>query len=395
MSGLLDGVKVLDVTQVVAGSFATMTLADLGAEVVKIERPGSGDLGRTKSPFVDGRSAYFTSVNRNKKSVSLDLGKDEGREAFLRLAEVADVVVENLRPGAMDRLDLGYDEVKGRNEGIVYCSISGFGSSGPNAELPALDIVVQAFGGNMSITGPEEGPPYRSGVPVGDIAGSMYAALSVVAALFYRERTGEGQYVEVPMADGMIAWLTVRAGYTFATGEPYPRMGNRLDEFVPYGVFETEDGHVALAVVGDHHWRHLCEEVDRPDLKEQYPTVEERRENRGVVEGELEEVFLGGSTAEWSDRLAPDLPISPVNDLLEVWESEHVRARGLIADRTFDGVTFPCIDYPASFSRTPTEIGQGAPALGEHTEAELRELGYEPTHLAELRREGVIDSPES
>jgi len=230
---MLDTVTVLDVTQVVSGSFASMTLADMGADVMKIERPTGGDVGRHNPPYVDDFSSYFASVNRNKRSVSFEPQERRRAELFLKLAEDADVVVENFRPGAMERFGIDYEAVAERNPKIIYCSISGFGQEGPYAEYPALDIIAQAMSGNMSITGPPDSKPYRSGIPIADIAGSMYAVQGILGALFRRERTGEGQYVDVSMLDCMLSWLTVRAGYTFATDEPYPRMGNKLTSLSP------------------------------------------------------------------------------------------------------------------------------------------------------------------
>ena len=261
----LDGVTVLDITQMVAGPFASMQLADLGADVYKIERPDGGELGRSNPPFVEGRSAYFASVNRNKRSVALDLKSEDGQAAFRSLAAEADVIVENNPPGRMEGFGLGYEGIRELNPGIVYCSISGFGQTGPYRELPALDIVAQAMSGVMSMTGPGDGKPYRAGVPIGDIAASMYAVQSIVMALFQAERTGEGDYLDVSMVDCLVQWLTVRAGYTWGAGEPYPRSGNSLEEFVPYGVWDTADGYLAVVVVADHHWERPCAVIDREE----------------------------------------------------------------------------------------------------------------------------------
>lgn len=389
---LLSDVTVLDVTQVLSGGFASMMLADMGADVVKVERPDTGDFGRANPPFVGDRSAYFMALNRNKKSVTLDFSTSEGQEAFLRLAETADVIVENLKPGTLAKFGLDYEHVSERNERIVYCSISGFGGTGPYAGLPALDIVVQAFSGNMSMTGPADGPPYRAGLPIGDIAGSMYASQSVLAALHERERTGEGQYIDVSMADGLISWLTVRAGYTFATGEPYPRTGNRLDEIVPYGVYETADSHLAVTAIHDGHWEELCTLVGRPELAEdeRFHDMASRRENREEVDAILSEVFTERTSAEWFDLLAETIPVAPVNDTKEVFEEEHAHERGLVTEREIDGRPQRFVSHPVQFSDAETDIRRDPPRLGEHTRELLEAAGYDEETLDALEADGVI-----
>jgi len=378
----LDGTTVLDVTQMVSGPFASMVLADLGAEVLKVERPG-GELGRSNPPFTDGRSEYFTAVNRNKRSVALDLKSDDGREAFLALAEDADVVVENNPTGRMERFGIGYDAVRERNPEVIYCSITGFGQTGPYADRPALDIVAQAMSGVMSITGPPEGDPYRAGVPIGDIAASMYAVQGVLLALLGREQGDGGEYIDISMLDCLQSWLTVRAGYTFGTGERYPRTGNALAEFVPYGTFEASDGHLAVVVVADHQWDRLCAAIDRPDLgaDPDLETAAGRREHRERVESELAETFATAPVDEWFDRLAgADVPVAPVYDTLETWEDEHVRHRGLRAE--VEGAD--AIRHPVKYGSTEPSIRRGVPAVGEHTRETLEAAGVDDERIAAL-----------
>lgn len=389
---LLSDVKVLDVTQVISGSFASMMLADMGADVVKVERPETGDFGRQNPPFMGDRSAYFMSLNRNKKSVSLDLSSEEGQQAFLRLAEKSDVIIENLKPGTLTKFDLDYESVKEQNESIIYCSVSGFGQTGPYADLPALDIVVQAYSGNMSMTGPKDGQPYRSGIPIGDIAGSMYASQSVLAALHARNRTGEGQYIDVSMAEGLVSWLTVRAGYTFATDKPYPRTGNQLDEIVPYGVYETADSYLALAAVQDQHWDRLCELLDRPELAtdDRFADMASRQENREAVDDVLSDIFAERTAEEWFDLLARDIPVGPVNDTKSVFADEHIRERGLVEEREVDGQSHPFVTLPVQFSDADTDIRRKPPTVGEHTRTELREAGYDEETLDDLESRGII-----
>jgi crotonobetainyl-CoA:carnitine CoA-transferase CaiB-like acyl-CoA transferase len=383
----LDDIKVLDVTQVVSGSFASMMLADLGAEVLKIERPNGGDIGRSNPPFLDGHSTYFTSVNRNKKSVALDLKSDQGRKAFLSLAETADVIVENNPTGRMARFGLDYESIRERNKDIVYCSITGFGQTGPYQELPALDIIAQAISGNMSITGHSSGDPHRAGIPIADIAASMYTVQSVILALYERERGDEGQFIDVSMVDSMISWLTVRAGYTFGTGERYPRIGNQLQEFVPYNTFETADSHIVVVVVTDRHWRQLCEAIDRPELAEdeRFTTMEARREHREEVNRVLSETFRERTAEEWFERISEQhVPVAPIYDTKEVWEDKHVQSRNLLTDIEDEGFSFKAIRHPVDFSETNASIRRGVPDLGEHTYEELRRIGYDEEEIDEF-----------
>jgi crotonobetainyl-CoA:carnitine CoA-transferase CaiB-like acyl-CoA transferase len=390
----LADVTVLDATQMVSGPFASMQLADLGADVYKIERPDGGELGRSNPPFVDGRSTYFASVNRNKRSVALDLKSADGREAFRSLAEMADVVVENNPPGRMERFGIGYDSLRERNPGLVYCSITGFGQTGPYHELPALDIVAQALSGVMSITGPADGTPHRAGVPIGDIAASMYAVQSIVLALYQRERSGDGEYLDVSMLDCLTTWLTVRAGYSWGEDEPYPRMGNALPEFVPYGVYGTADGYLAVVVVADHHWERLCRVVDREELAddERFATAEARRDNREAVEQTLAERFATATAEEWFERLRENgVPAAPVYDTLEVWADEHVQARDMLTTVADGDRDANAIRYPVDFDGIDTEIAAGVPDLGEHTREALAGAGVDEAVIEALL--AAIDEP--
>jgi formyl-CoA transferase len=371
----------------VSGPFASMQLADLGADVYKIERPDGGELGRSNPPFVEDRSTYFASVNRNKESVALDLKSDRGRDAFLSLAEKADVVVENNPPGRMERFGLGYETVSDLNPGIVYCSITGFGQTGPYRELPALDIVAQALSGVMSITGQADGEPQRAGVPIGDIAASMYAVQSIVLALYQRERTGEGDFLDVSMLDCLTTWLTVRAGYSWGRDEPYPRMGNALPEFVPYGVYETTDGYLAVVVVADHHWERLCATIGREDLAddEGFATGSARIDNRDAVEEILADAFATATADEWFDRLRErGVPAAPIYNTLEVWEDEHVRSRDLLRTVEDGNREANAIRYPVDFGEIEAEITEGVPDLGADTRAALSAAGVDEETIEQI-----------
>lgn len=389
----LDDIAVLDVTQVLSGPFASMMLADLGADVVKIENPTGGDIGRSNPPYVGGFSAYFSILNRNKESLALDLTCDEGRELFLELAANADVIVENYTPGRMRKFGIDYETVREHNEDIVYCSITGFGQSGPYADYPALDVVVQAMSGNMSITGPPTGEPYRSGIPIADIAGSMYAVQSVVSALYHRTQTGEGQRIDVSMLDGLLSWLTVRAGYTFGTGDPYPRMGNELEEFVPYGIFETNDSHIAIVAASKHHWEGLCEALGRLDWleKTEFKTIDDRRENREQLRSALEYELQHRTSAEWFEVFADhEVPAGPVYDTKEVWEDDHVKYRNLLKSISVGDQSLDVLTHPVEFSAFDSEIDADIPELGEDTEWVLKGIGYSEADIASLRSRGTI-----
>ncbi|MDX1746209.1 MAG: CoA transferase, partial [Halobacteriales archaeon] len=283
--GPLAEVRVLDCTQMLAGPFATQALADLGADVVKVERPEVGDITRAVDPEIgeSGLTAYFAALNRGKRSVELDLGSAAGAAAFDRLAETADVVVENYRPGTMTKWGLGPDDLLERHPDLIYCSISGF-LEGPYRDLAAFDMVAQALSGSMSVTGAADGPPARPGIPIGDISAGMYAVTAVCAALFSRERLG-GQHIEVPMFEGLVSWLTERAGRTFVTGEPYPRLGTVHPSLAPYRAFETADGWLALAVASQGTWHAFCEAIDRPEQARDPRVVTngDRVENRDAL----------------------------------------------------------------------------------------------------------------
>lgn len=389
----LEDVSILDVTQVLAGPFASMMLADLGAEVVKVENPSGGDIGRSNPPFVGGQSAYFSVLNRNKESIALDLTSEEGQNLFLELATEADVIIENYTPGRMREFDIDYETVADLNEDIIYCSVTGFGQSGPYSEYPALDVVVQAMSGNASITGPPDGGPYRSGIPIADIAGSMYAVQSVLSALYHKERTGEGQRIDVSMLDGLISWLTVRAGYTFGTKEPYPRMGNELDEFVPYGVYETKDSHIAIVATRGHHWRELCRALDREEWIEDSPfeSIEARRDNRGQLRDAIENDLRERTSSEWFELFAAHgIPAGPIYNTKEVWEDEHVKSRDLVESIQVEDTDLNVLKHPVKFSTFDSEIEKGIPLLGEDTELVLKKLGYTDAEIDELVSAGIV-----
>ncbi|GAA0652439.1 CaiB/BaiF CoA transferase family protein [Salarchaeum japonicum] len=398
-TGPLDGVTVLDASRVLVGPFCTMQLGDLGADVVKIERPGTGDQTRGWHPPRYGdaeESAYYMSVNRNKRSVTLDLQSEEGREVFRDLAAEADVVVENFRVGAMEDWGLGYDDLREDNPELVYCGLSGYGEWGPQKDRPAYDIMMQAEGGMMSITGEEGGAPVRVGVAIADIGAGMYAAQAILAALLERELgDGTGQKIDVSLLDGQVAWMSYMASNYFATGESPGRMGSKHPTIAPYQAFETADGYVVVACASEHIWPRFCDAIGRSDLADdpRFAQNADRVENREELDAILDEEFAALETADALDALREhDVPASDVKDMEAVFENPQVEARGMhqsVPHPTAGEVEMP--GSPMHFSRTPTSIRQYPPRLGEHTDDVLAEYGFTEAELAELRDAGAFD----
>jgi len=398
-SGPLDGLTVLDASRVLVGPFCTMQLGDMGADVIKVERPGTGDQTRGWHPPRYGdaeESAYYMSINRNKRSVTLNLQSEEGREVFRDLASEADVVVENFRVGAMEDWGLGYEDLRELNPELVYCGLSGYGEWGPDAERPAYDIIMQAEGGMMSITGEEDGAPVRVGVAIADIGAGMYAAQAILGALLERELgDGTGQKIDVSLLDGQVAWMTYMASNYFATGNSPTRMGSKHPTIAPYQAFETADGYVVVACASENIWPRFCDAIEKPELKEdaRFASNADRVENRDELDPLLGGVFAELTTEDALDRLAAhDVPASDVKDMEAVFENPQVEARGMhqsVPHPTAGEVEMP--GSPMHFSRTPTSIRQYPPRLGEHTDEVLGEYGYSDADIAELRDSDALD----
>jgi crotonobetainyl-CoA:carnitine CoA-transferase CaiB-like acyl-CoA transferase len=395
--GPLDGVTVLDASRVLAGPFCTMQLGDLGADVIKIERPGVGDQTRGFRPPTYGdsdESSYYLSVNRNKRSVTLDLGCEDGRAVFRRIAREADVVVENFRVGKMDAWGLGYDDLAAENPQLVYASLSGYGEWGPDRDRAAYDIAIQAEAGMMSITGPEDGAPVRVGVAIADIGAGMYTTQAVLAALFERERTGEGQKVDVSLFDGQVAWMSYMASQYFATERPPGRMGSKHPNIAPYQALTTSDGYVVVAVSSENMWPRFCRAIDRADLTddERFATNEARVEHRDVLDPLLDAELSAYTTAEAVELLDSEgVPASPVEDLEAVFDREQVRARGM--RQSVDHPTAGVVEMsgtPMHFSRTPASIRAHPPLLGEHTDEVLAEYGYSAAEREAFEADEVV-----
>jgi crotonobetainyl-CoA:carnitine CoA-transferase CaiB-like acyl-CoA transferase len=389
----LHGITVLDLTRVLSGPYCTMLLADLGARVIKIEQPGKGDDTRAWGPpFLEGESAYFLSVNRNKESLTLNFKHPDGLALLLDLAARADVLVENFRPGTLTKLGLDYDQIAARFPRLIYCSISGFGHSGPRSQEAGYDAVMQAEAGLMSITGSADGPPFRLGVAIADIVTGMFAAQGVTAALFARERTGRGQKVDIGMLDSTSALLTYQAGIFFATESAPKRMGNRHPTIVPYETFSASDGDFVIAVGNDDQWRKFCAVTGIPP-EERFAT------NRQRVTGydELRPILvekLGTETREhWISGLKKaGVPCGSVRDLGELFADPQIQARKMV--ETIDHATIGAmrvLGSPLKLSDTPASVRTAPPTLGQHTEAILtHDLGKSANDLASLESAGVI-----
>jgi crotonobetainyl-CoA:carnitine CoA-transferase CaiB-like acyl-CoA transferase len=394
MGGMLTGVTILELGQVIAGNFGGVILADLGAEVIKIE-PKTGDTARnaTIAPLYD-ESAIHLFMNRNKKSVVLDLKDARGLEMFFDLVEQADVVIDNFRPGVMARLGIDHDSLKERNPKIITSSVTGFGEYGPAKDKSAFDLVVQAYSGHVDITGPEDGDPARVGIPIADIGGGIYSCISVLAALVGRELHGNGQHADVAMLDSLVSLLSYDALDHLNSGRKLTRLGTAHAHMVPWQAFQTSDGYVVVAARDEKFWQNLCDAIGRPDLKDDPRTVDNARRvaNREEVVDILSEVFLTKGNHEWLAILDEyDIPNSPVNDMEQVFTDPQVMARGMID--TYKHPTLGEIRYPPSpikFSEWERP-NESAPMLGQHTiEVLTTRLGMEETEVRDLADAGVV-----
>jgi crotonobetainyl-CoA:carnitine CoA-transferase CaiB-like acyl-CoA transferase len=389
----LEEITVLDLTRVLSGPYCTMILADMGARVIKIEQPGKGDDTRGWGPpFLSGESAYFLSINRNKESVTLDFKKPEGRAVLDRLIAKSDVVVENFRPGTLTRIGLDYPSLAPKHPKLIMCSISGFGQTGPRAREAGYDAVIQAEGGLMSITGAADGPPYRLGVAIGDIVSGVFAAQGVLLALLARERTGQGQLVDVGMLDSVAALLTYQAGIYFATGSAPKRIGNRHPTIVPYETFAASDGEFVIAVGNDEQWRRFCT-VAGLDHDERFATNRLRVTRYDELKPMLAACLRTATRQSWIARLtAAGVPCGSVRDLEEVFTDPQLSAREMIA--SVDHATLGALrllGVPVKLSETPGSVRTAPPTLGQHTEAVLRnDLGLSAAQIAALRDQQAI-----
>jgi crotonobetainyl-CoA:carnitine CoA-transferase CaiB-like acyl-CoA transferase len=401
--GALAGITVIDLTRVLAGPYCTQLLGDLGADVIKIERPGTGDDTRKFAPpFVaddqgneTSESAYYMSANRNKRSVAVDITTDAGRDIVKRLALDADVLVENFKTGNLAKYGLGYEDLKNANPKLVYCSITGFGQTGPYANRPGYDFLIQGMSGFMSITGESEREPQKAGVPIADIMAGMFAAVAINGALRYAAVTGKGQYIDIGMLDTSVAWL-VNQGMNYLHSGHAERLGNAHPNIVPYQVFETADGHIVLAIGNDSQFRTFCEFAGAPELAAdpRFATNDARVKNRAEAVAKVQEIIAKQPSRYWLGELEKlKIGCGPINTLEQVFADPHVIARKMTV-----AVPHPLlpggvklIASPLRLSETPVEYRHHPPLLGEHTDEVLAEkLGLDKAAVAELRAAGAI-----
>ncbi len=407
MPGPLSHIRVLDLSRVLAGPWAGQNLADLGAEVIKVERPGAGDDSRTYGPpwikDRDGRdtsdSAYFTSANRGKKSITVDLSKPQGQAIVRELARVCDALIENYKFGDLGRYGLGYEDLRPLNPRLVYCSVTGFGQTGPYRDRPGYDFMIQGMGGMMSVTGEPDGAPgggpQRAGVPVADIITGMYASIAICAALAHRAETGAGQHLDLALLDSQIAMLAYQNTNYFSTGTPPRRIGNLHPNIVPYQPFRTSDGEVILACGNDNLYRKFCEAAGCAELARdpRFATNGQRVGNRAELTRLLQAVFVERSTSEWIELLeAAGVPNGPINDIAQVFEEPQVKARGIRieAEHPVAG-PLAMVASPMRFSATPLEHKVPPPLLGQHTDEILRALlGKSDGEIRRLRADRIV-----
>ena len=392
--GTLSGLRVLDLSRILSGPFCTMVLADLGADVIKVEDTGTGDDTRRWGPPFQGEdAAYFHSVNRNKRGIAVDLKDPESHSLVFELAREADVIVENFRPGTASRLGFGYERVSEDNPGVVYASVSGYGQTGPMREEPGYDAIAQALSGVMSVTGEADGPPVRFGVSPADLAAGMWAGLGILAALRHRDRTGRGQWVDVSLLDGQIAWLSyVAAGY-FASGEIPQRYGSAHPTIVPYQAFPTADGHLMVAAGNDGLWQRFAHAIGVGELVDdpRFATNPDRVRHRAELLPLIEEVLVRRPAAEWAELLADArVPAGRINTVDQALSHPQVIARGMTAElEHVSAGTMQTIGCPIKLSSAPASLRAAPPAHGQHTTTVLSAMGVDEDRLAKMRARGA------
>ncbi len=382
----LSGIRVVDLTRILAGPYATMILGDLGADVIKIENPDGGDDSRGWGPpwvpQAGGASAYFTAVNRNKRSVALDLKSEAGRDIVWRLIEASDIVISNFRPGVIERLGFSWEVVQARAPRVVYTIVNGYGATGPGAEKPSFDVIVQGESGVMDVTGWPDGPPTRVGISLGDETAGLLAVQGILAALLARERTGLGQRVEVALHDGLLSLLTYHAQNWWAGGPRPTRLGNAHPSIVPYQTFQAADAWINVGVGNERQWRALCGVLGRPEWVEdpRFETNAARVQHREELVPLLEAIFAGRPAAEWlHDLAAAEIPSGRIRPVAEALEATETRHREMVVEIDPDGsVPLRLLGIPVKLSSTPGRIRRRPPALGEHTAEVLREIGIDP-----------------
>ncbi|MBF0407047.1 MAG: CoA transferase [Candidatus Riflebacteria bacterium] len=395
MPGPLNGIRVIDLTRVLAGPYCTMMLADLGAEIIKIERPETGDDSRAFGPFLNGHSAYFMSINRGKKSMTLNLKNPEAKKIFMQLVEKADVVVENFKPGVMKKLGIDYKALSGINNRLVFASSTGFGQTGPYTSRPAYDLIIQGMGGMMSITGPSADQPSKVGSSIADIISGMFTAFGIVNALYAREKTGKGQAIDVAMLDSMIAVLENAIVRFSTTNEAPVPIGNRHPSIAPFSSFSTSDGLINIAIGNDDLWKKFCELIGKAELSDdsRFKGNAERVKNWYQLFEILKAVFVTKKTDEWLELFQKnDIPSGPINDVKKIFADPQVKAREMLLELIHPiagKITVP--GNPVKFSETPAKVASTSPLLGEHTDEILSGiLKMSSEEIAAMKKSGAI-----
>ncbi|WP_248905051.1 CaiB/BaiF CoA transferase family protein [Halocatena marina] len=390
---ILDGVRILDLSTFVTGGFCSLMLANQGADVIKIERPGTGDdIRQSGPPFVDGESPYYWTVNYDKRSVELNLKSEEALAALYDLAAEADVFIQNFRPGTAERLGVDYDRIVAENEDIVYCDISAFGQSGPWRQRPGYDLLVQGLSGIMDVTGEPDGQPAKVGLPMTDLVTGMWAAFGIVSALYQRRQTGEGDYIDLGMLDATVPWLTKQAGKVFADDRPQ-RMGTKDPVLAPYQMFQTADGHINVACLNRKLWRAFCMAIEREDLieDERFVTNADRVESMAILEDEIEQTLTKWTTNEWLEIFVEaGVPAAPVQGVEDALYNEQTEARDVMTTLSDGEREIPAIEHPLNFQHATSGFRSPPPRLGEHTRDVFRELGYEEAAIERLFEVGAI-----
>lgn len=399
----LQDIRIVDITRAMAGPYCTMMLGDFGAEVIKVERPGSGDESRGWGPpFVGdpygpypGESAYFLSVNRNKRSLTVNLKDPEGQEIIHKLVQISDVFIENFRTGVLDKMGLGFADFRSHNPGLIYCSISGYGRSGPYQDRPGYDAIIQAEGGLMSITGPVEGPPSRTGIPIIDITSGMFAASAILAALYERVQSGQGQQIDISLLDSQVALLANVASNYLISGEPPERQGNAHPNIAPYESFQAKDKGFVVGAANHRQWEKLTGAIGEESLKTdpRFLTNQDRVKNRPALVETLNNLFSKKNAQDWLTLFQEaGLPCGPINSLPDVFAHPQIQPRELVLEtkHTTAG-SIPLTGFPYKLSRTPAEIHAPPPLLGEHNQEILTEvLDYSVEEVADFKARGII-----
>lgn len=391
----LSHLRVLDLSRILTGPYCTMMLADFGARVIKVENPGSGDDTRQWGPpFVNGESTYFMSVNRNKESITLNLKHPEAKKIFFALLDQADVLVENFRPGTMEKLGLGYEVLKQRNPRLIYAAVSGFGLTGPYADKPGYDVLAQAMGGTIAATGLEGGPPVKVGLSVADIGAGMFLAFGIMTALQARAVTGQGQLVDTSLFESQLAWHTYQATAHFTTGKEPRRLGTAHPSLAPYQAIKTQDSHIIVAVGNDQLWQKFCPAIGLPELAadSRFATNPDRVKNRDTLISLLEQHLQQETSATWQAKLDQvGVPAGPIYSFQEAWNDPQTIARDMVVEMEHPvagPIKLPGV--PVKLSATPGGVRTAPPTLGQHTDSVLAELGYTHEQIADLRAAGAI-----